>query len=180
MCVKNNKVRLLVYADIWFHLYGSCKNVSCVLVDGVFLIICHYYIQKVKYLYYLWLFVCFFHCSVYYKNMFMCKNSGVFFFLLVLNFSTSSLFFFSFPHCIALLTCFLFLPAPAGLLVPHCGEVRRHAEGQGAAASAAAAGAADAAAQQCDHLGGPDGPGGPHSTVSGSKTTSTLGPFSFL
>lgn len=88
--------------------------------------------------------------------------------------------FVSSPHCVALLTCFLFLPAPAGLLVPHRGEVRRHAEGQGAAASAAAAGAADAAAQQCDHLGGPDGPGGPHSTVSGSKTTSTLGSFSFL
>lgn len=63
------------------------------------------------------------------------------------------------------------LPSPAGLLVPHRGEVRRHAEGQGAAASAAAAGAADAAAQQCDHLGEPDGPGGAHSTVSGSKSS---------
>lgn len=57
----------------------------------------------------------------------------------------------------------------SGLLVSHCGEVCRHAEGQGAAASAAAAGAADAAAQQCHHLGEPDGPGRPHPAVSGSK-----------
>lgn len=57
----------------------------------------------------------------------------------------------------------------SGLLVSYCGEVCRHAEGQGAAASAAAAGAADAAAQQCHHLGEPDGPGRPHPAVSGSK-----------
>lgn len=67
-----------------------------------------------------------------------------------------------------------FFPSPSlssssGLLVSYCGEVRRHAEGQGAAASAAAAGAADAAAQQCHHLGEPDGPGRPHPAVSGSK-----------
>lgn len=58
---------------------------------------------------------------------------------------------------------------PAGLLVSHRCEVRRHAEGQGTATSAAAAGTADAAAQQCDHLGEPDGPGWPHPTVSGCK-----------
>lgn len=57
----------------------------------------------------------------------------------------------------------------AGLLVSHCGEVRRHAEGQGAEASAAAAGAADATTQQCNHLGESDRPGGPHSTVPGCK-----------
>lgn len=61
------------------------------------------------------------------------------------------------------------LSSSSGLLVSYCGEVRRHAEGQGAAASAAAAGAADAAAQQCHHLGEPDGPGRPHPAVSGSK-----------
>lgn len=61
------------------------------------------------------------------------------------------------------------LSSSSGLLVSYCGEVCRHAEGQGAAASAAAAGAADAAAQQCHHLGEPDGPGRPHPAVSGSK-----------
>lgn len=61
------------------------------------------------------------------------------------------------------------LSSRPGLLVSDRGEVCRHAEGQGAAASAAAAGAADAAAQQCHHLGEPDGPGRPHPAVSGSK-----------
>ena len=63
------------------------------------------------------------------------------------------------------------LSSRSGLLVSYCGEVCRHAEGQGAAASAAAAGAADAAAQQRHHLGEPDGPGRPHPAVSRSKET---------
>lgn len=69
---------------------------------------------------------------------------------------------------------FFLVPLPpcsssAGLLVSHRGEVRRHAEGQGATASAAAAGTADAAAQQRHHLGEPDRPGWPHPAVSGCK-----------
>lgn len=64
--------------------------------------------------------------------------------------------------------------SPSGLLVSHRGEVRRHAEGQGAAASATAAGAADAAAQQRHHLGEPDGPGRPHPPVPGSKRSRRL------
>lgn len=103
-----------------------------------------------------------------------------------LSSSITSLFFISLPHSL-LLPFFILLvfpfflsfppllyapphpPISAGLLISHRGEVCRHTEGQGAAASAAAAGAADAAAQQCDHLGEPDGPGRPHPAVSGCK-----------
>lgn len=102
----------------------------------------------------------FYHFFIFYLTSSLSSSLLPFFILLVFP------FFLSFPP---LLYAPPHPPISAGLLISHRGEVCRHTEGQGAAASAAAAGAADAAAQQCDHLGEPDGPGRPHPAVSGCK-----------
>lgn len=102
----------------------------------------------------------FYHFFIFYLTSSLSSSLLPFFILLVFP------FFLSFP---SLLYAPPHPPFSAGLLISHRGEVCRHTEGQGAAASAAAAGAADAAAQQCDHLGEPDGPGRPHPAVSGCK-----------